>query len=421
MSLDVPQPELGVTVKRRYGPYDIQRFDDLLQASVGATDLGKVHVDCKFLFRESRWGTLDNRKAGIIYLDLTFSQPGDCRLSSAIIKVTLDDEDTYLAQIAKEPPSGNAPSPLQIRKCGPLQMLGHPRYETVTTHNQVIPKFEIASFAGAGGVGHESTKRTVRDCWWKFEGLMKASDKSKTGAYKVLQWHVTENELQTQPLHNNTVHTAFSFDHGCQPFFMHVEVSGRLKSKRSNIRQKILSKVKNMKFPPSSRDSRYTTTLIYFKDPDMFTTPLDKLERELEDAMQRCNMTHPVVVSKSQDQSAESQLPTPIHQSSMDSLTGEYQLLEDIIPDAPTVDEFKSHSEKIFKPVMATNDSDIGSYTDVQGEDIVEATAGRVDLQIKILPEEVNLNIFIVLMKIWIIRTIRTIGTILGYGGNNTN
>ncbi|KAI0420812.1 hypothetical protein F5X98DRAFT_330745 [Xylaria grammica] len=414
MSRDPAQPELSATVKRRYGPYDIQRFDDLLQASVGAAYIGKVHVDCKFLFKKSQWGTLDNRKAGIIYLDLTFIQPSDCRLSSAIIQVTLDDEDKYLIQ---EFPNGGAMSPLQIRKCGPRQMLGYPRYETVTAHNKYTPEVEIGSIASIGGVGHESVKKTVRDCWWKFEGHLKTNGKTKTGTYKVLQWHVTENDLQTQPLHSNTVHTAFSFDHGGQPFFMHVEVSGKLRSKTSDFRHKIGRGVKNLKFPRSSQRS-FTTTLIHFNKPEIFTTPLDEFEKCLDQDMQLCNMTQPIVLAEVQGQRpSESQPPTSPQQPSIGSPMNEFQILEEEDSDLPTIDEFASHSKKVMGPLMASDGSNLEPYGDTQGEKPTEVTSGLDHLQRQISEEKVDLGGVIYVMRIWMVQIIEML---LSYRGSRS-
>ncbi|KAI0469189.1 hypothetical protein F4859DRAFT_136986 [Xylaria cf. heliscus] len=323
MSQGLAQPEVSAIVKRKYGPYDVKRFNNLFQVSVGAADLGKVHVDCKFLFKKSQWGTLENRKAGIIYLDLTFSQPGNCRLSSAIIQVTLDDEDKYLR---REFLSDKTTSLLNIRNCGPRELLGSPRYETVVTRNKLAPKADAPPFRVAGGVEHESVKSTVRDYWWRFDSYIKTNNKTNTGPapYKVLQWHINENELLTQPLHSNTFHTAFSFEHGCQPLFMHVEISGELKSKTSDFRHKFERRLKNLKFPPSSKVSRYTTTLIHFKEPDIFTTPLDEVENRLEQDMQLQNMTHPLTVLEAQGQTAsENQRPAPIEQSSIRPLVEE--------------------------------------------------------------------------------------------------
>ncbi|KAJ2998775.1 hypothetical protein NUW58_g214 [Xylaria curta] len=378
MSQDPVQPVLGA-VKRRFGPYDIQKFGKLLQASVGAADIGKVHVDCKFLFKKSQWGTLDDQKAGIIYLDLTFSQPGDCRLSSATIEVTLDDEDKHLPQKSL---SVGATSPVQIRTYGPREMLGSPRYQAVETRNNLSPEVEIGSIAGVGGIGHESVKKMVREHWWKFHGHLVAPGQTRPGIYKVLQWHVTENELQPQPLHSNTVHTAFSFVHDCQPFFMHVKIEGKLRRKTSHIWHKVKSKAKHLKF---SQSSLYTTTLISFKSSDTFVKPLDDIEKCLDQDMKNHNMIQLSVLPEVQGPAAfESQPLASIQQPLIESPGDELQILEEEEdPEAPTIDELMSHSSKLELP-PPTPTPDVSTsvpYKDTQGESQGEETPRPNDLQ----------------------------------------
>lgn len=68
---------------RKYGGYDFERFDNLSSshASIGHRSFDKVNVNCRFLFKKSKWGVLGECKnpAGIVYLDLTFDQPKDAQ------------------------------------------------------------------------------------------------------------------------------------------------------------------------------------------------------------------------------------------------------------------------------------------------------------------------------------------------------
>ncbi|KAI0205542.1 hypothetical protein F4808DRAFT_472227 [Astrocystis sublimbata] len=399
MSEDLAKPELSTTSKRKYGPYRVERFNDLLQASIGAQDLGKVQIDCKFLMNQSQWGTLDLQKAGIIYLDLTIIQPGDCRLSSAVIQVTLDDEDPYLAQ---EFPRDTKVWPLQIRERGPREILGGPRHETVITHNRFGPEVEIGSIAGIGGVVHESMKKTVRDCWWRFESHLKPDKKAKSRAYKVLQWHVTENELQAQPLHKNTFHTAFSFAHGGQPFFMHVKIDGKLQDKTSNFRHRLGRK---LKFASLSHESRQTTTLVHFRKPEMFNTPLDDLEKCLDDEMQRINMAHPPVVPDVQGKGAsEPQSPGPIQHHSPPFIDiDDYRTSDESSSVMPTIDEMMSHSLKILDSPVALDTSNLGLHDGTQAKGLVEVEVGPVVARQRTDIEKVDAGGFMYYMKNWML------------------
>ncbi|KAI1075628.1 hypothetical protein F5B20DRAFT_585000 [Whalleya microplaca] len=184
MPAAVAHPQLSTVSRynRKYGRYDFDRFDHLVSqhASLGAASVGKIHVDCRFLFKKSKWGTLEAQDpAGIIYLDLTFNQPSDCRLKNATVKVTLDDEDEDLVrQFSSTKPK----MPVQIVKYGPRQMTGEARYEQINKHNSLIPSIELGTFGGIGGVGTESQKLAMRECRWTFEShLMTDPRKKKTG------------------------------------------------------------------------------------------------------------------------------------------------------------------------------------------------------------------------------------------------
>ncbi|KAI0160198.1 hypothetical protein GGR57DRAFT_490476 [Xylariaceae sp. FL1272] len=358
MAQERPRPELSTVdgYNRKYGRYDFKRFDHLVSqhASLGAASLGKIHVDCKFLFKKSRWGTLEGQDAaGIIYLDLAFSQPSDCRLKNATVQVTLDDEDEHLIQQFPRNASGQ---PVQIVKYGPRHMTGEPQCgsfgpsdERTATRNTYIPSVNVGAFGGVGGIGRESSKVTVRECRWMFEShLMTGGRKGKSNwAYKVLQWHITENELETQSLHSNTVHTAFSFVHGGQPFFMRVEVSGRLESLRSDIRHQIKHKMRRLRFPANPQNTRYATTLINFNGRQRFITPLDGLVQGLELAMEHDNMTPPTEVGQVQrPRFCEDRASAPVAEHSIPPAEDNNLQEEHNNHTVPTIDDIASLSSR---------------------------------------------------------------------------
>ncbi|KAJ2998191.1 hypothetical protein NUW58_g396 [Xylaria curta] len=319
MSRDPAQPEV-FSVNRKYGRPDFQRLNNLHAVSVGGASIGKVHVDCKSLFKKSRWGTLDGRQGGIIYLDFSIRQPSDVRLSSAIVEVTLDDEDDYLKRLF---PGDGAMSPLQIRQYGPRQIRGSPTHKGVITRHKFTPEIEIGSIAGVGGLGRESVKIVESSSSWKLEGQLLTNGKSR--ACNVLQWRFTEDELQTPQLQGRVFHTAFSFEHGGQPFYVRVNVRGKLESKTSNLRHKISSR----KF--GSRSFPEAVTLINFGTPEIFTTPLDELEKQLglEMEIQNINVP-PVVFPEVQGQTAfEGQPSQPMQEPSMILPTEEPQFNPD--------------------------------------------------------------------------------------------
>ncbi|KAI1421221.1 hypothetical protein F5Y12DRAFT_39695 [Xylaria sp. FL1777] len=471
MSSDRPRPELSTVdgYNRKFGRYDFKRFDHLVSqhASLGAASLGKIHVDCKFLFRKSKWGTLEGRdSAGIIYLDLAFSQPSDCRLKSATVQVTLDDDDEHLV---REFPAPGPRTPVQIVKYGPRHMTGEPQYERIATHNRFIPSVDVGPFGGAGGVGRESAKVTVRECRWTFESHLMTGGRKRgqnNWAYKVLQWQITENELETQSSHSNTVHTAFSFVHGGQPFFMRVEVSGKLENRTSDLGHQIRHKMRKLKFPANPLSAKYATTLVNFNGRHRFTTPLDGLVQGLELAMEHDNMTAPVEVRRDQQpRFFEDQSQASVQQPLVEQNTGFQALLEEhedptaptieniatlssrwlmappVAPLAPALDTYSDESRRHFgtaqphPPSSRYQDENVymmGENIEGQGSNLTspqtevehEETRGVPVVthpnggQRQLSADQVDLGTVMFLMRIWMLQTL---ATLLGYGGDRSN
>lgn len=475
MSSDRARPQLSTvdSYNKKFGRYDFKRFDHLVSqhASLGEASLGKIHVDCRFLFQKSKWGTFEGHKsAGIVYLDLAFSQPSDCRLKHATVQVTLDDDDEHLV---RQFPSPNPRRPVHIVKYGPRHMTGEPVYERKSTHNRFIPSVEIGPLGGAGGIGRESEKVTVRECRWMFESHLKPG-RRKGGddnwAYKVLQLQITENELETQSLHSNTVHAAFAFVHGGQPLFMRVEVSGKLESRTSDLGHQIRNMARKLKFPANLNRARYATTLINFHGHERFTTPLDGLVGGLELAMEHENMTPPVEVKRPQQprffevHSPETSVPPP--PSAAQHTNAQVLLEEQEDPTAPTIENIASlsarwltappitplapawapgaHNNQQRRPVEVVQSQPTSpqhrdenlAATEVNIEeqeqniaspqtrrereeirDISEAV-GRNGLQRQAAADQVDLGTVMFLMRIWMLQTL---ATLLGYKGDRSD
>ena len=85
---------------RKYGR-SYHHFGQLSSASLASRNLGKVRVDCRFRLSESQWGVLNqSTPAGVLYVDLNFDQPQDCRLRSATVLVTLEKEQPAFTSTA---------------------------------------------------------------------------------------------------------------------------------------------------------------------------------------------------------------------------------------------------------------------------------------------------------------------------------
>ncbi|KAI1210949.1 uncharacterized protein F4807DRAFT_44273 [Annulohypoxylon truncatum] len=266
---------------RKYGKYDFGRFERLEGSNhyLGKGKIGDVEVACKFRFRESRWGVLtpDKNPGGVVYLDLTFTEPQECRLRGATVLLTLDEEDEDLRRhFSARDSSTKVKVPVHITEHGPQSLHGQLDEAFKTEKNSFAPWIDVGGFAGAGGIGRNSEKKYIQRSQWKFSSQPIPNKMSRA---TILKWDLVESELDRQPRHDNTFHTAFAFEHDGQPFFMQVEVAGCLEGIASHIRQKAKQRFKKFKFPIEPQSA---TTLVNFGGRNNpYHDPLDELARNI--------------------------------------------------------------------------------------------------------------------------------------------
>ncbi|KAI1386451.1 uncharacterized protein F4822DRAFT_410101 [Hypoxylon trugodes] len=275
---------------RRYGKYDFGRFERLETSNhyIGKGKIGDVEVACKFLFRESRWGVLgpNRNPGGVIYIDLTFTESSNCRLRGATVTLTLDEEDKDLRHHFR---TGNPPTtprvPVHIRQFGPRSLRGQLDEVFRITKHRGSPWVKVGGIGGVGGIGRDSVKRYTQRNQWRFSSNPMPN---KLGTTAILKWNLIENELDRQPGHENTFHTAFAFEHDGQPFLMQVEVSGYLEGVASDLQHKVKKTFKKFKFPIEQQTA---TTLINFggRDHESFQDPLDDLATNIPANMEEKN------------------------------------------------------------------------------------------------------------------------------------
>ncbi|KAI1470661.1 uncharacterized protein F4812DRAFT_456672 [Daldinia caldariorum] len=186
--------------------------------------------------------------------------PLNCRLKSAVVSVTLDEEHEDLPRRYSKYDS----VPVQIIKHGPPDLSGEPDSASILKEFNATPQLDGAGMVALGGVGNGAT----------------------------IEWRLRESELGRQPAHDNTFHTGFAFQHGGQPFYIRVEVGGYLEGIGSNMRHKVTHKFKKFKFPATPQPA---TTLVDFGGRhNKFRNPLDELAQNLPNEMLLKNMK-PVV------------------------------------------------------------------------------------------------------------------------------
>jgi hypothetical protein len=273
-----PQPSIS---GRKFGR-SFECYDTLSSANVGAKEIGKVKVDCRFRLSKSKWGVLGNaeRPVGIVYLDLNFDQPKDCRLSSATVLVTLDheivdEERDRRQQVAIISQGGS----LQMTDYfGPKQLSGKPTTVHTKSTYRFTPEFNVMG-NGIGGLGKDKETTRLFTGRWAFTGKLHSGE---TAACRALKWELSENELDLQSQTRSIFHTGFTFEHTLRPCYMRVEITGKLQRMRDYIR--------SMKFPaPRPKKQGETVVRIDLGPQHKSGDRLDSLADSLAMAMEMEN------------------------------------------------------------------------------------------------------------------------------------
>lgn len=303
---------------RKYGSNDYERFDHLAtsQASLGSAKFGKVRVDCRFLFTKSKWGVMGKHEtpAGIVYLDLTFHEPKGCRLHSATVTVTLDDRDMELSSVIR-PRSWSSMGPVQMTDCyGPKCFVGPDKSVQKKKIIRFNPSIDAAGFGGSlvDFCGESSFTSSSR---WRFSSHLIPGE-NRDWTYESIQWELSENDIEREAAHSDTIHTAFAFQHGKQPFFMKVDVDGHLKGMRGMLQNKL------SQFRASTKsDDSTAVTLISFGEEHRFTRSLDLAAKNLHFEMEQANLLSiPMVVPDPQPVTFESSKTTAPSSSHLDDM-----------------------------------------------------------------------------------------------------
>lgn len=282
---------------RKYGRYLDESFTPLntsRHASIGSKSIGKINIDCQFLFKSSRWGVLGREEklpAGIIYLNLNLGPPQGCRVKSATITITLDEEATCLKRYQEGRTFHESGCPVQMTDWyGPKALAGQNKTAYIHRTTKLTPEANVLG-NGGGGVGFESNKAYTRSARWSFNGqLLPGSGKKNRALCKSLRWDLNENELESQSFHSSKVSTAFTFQHSGQPFLLKVDIDGKLEKWNDRIKSKF-------KFGTTLEKEGKVVTLVDFEDYTRFKQVLDPVAESLPWAMEMQNFQDiPVVV-----------------------------------------------------------------------------------------------------------------------------
>lgn len=288
-------PSLSI---RRSDAWDFETLDQKLLNGpylfVGSGTIGKkVQVDCKYLWQQSKWGVLGSRQhpAGIIYIDISITQPEGYWLECASVYVTMsEDDDTY----ALQRPAGEVPCrrsystyyDVQMTEhYGPQLLMGPETSQKRDKSFRMLPRV-LAGGVELGGMGYEHSKSQELRSRWVFKGSI--SRPQGYAGFKTLHWEFRENYLDYKRSRGHEYHTGFAFEHQKRPLYMRLEVEGKLRSKSLRLKNQWLS------FSSSRQEGNNpnvsTLTRMAFEPNDEFSRALDFAARGLNDEMQRKNL-----------------------------------------------------------------------------------------------------------------------------------
>ncbi|KAL4882489.1 hypothetical protein BJY04DRAFT_217398 [Aspergillus karnatakaensis] len=383
---------------RRFGR-TYRELDAAVDTSLCYKEIGKVQVDCKLCVCQSQWGQLETSGSpvAIVYMDLTFHQPLNCRLASATVRITLDEAVTT---IQEDQVNGNKAKvgvylKNELRMTdyfGPKNITGEPISVTVTKTVHLTPQINVLG-SGASGLGFDYAQAVNYNTRWSFTGRLQPGERiagSRGTMYRALIWELCENELGGRPTHSNVIHTGFALEHTDSAFWMDIKIEGKLQSKRDRVRDAI----RYLKFPsPHDRDQGTSSTLMC---PDTTSSEprkvLDMIVQGLPSDMEQRNfMRIPVHIPDSLPVSftpaagqdiVDSALPIgplaeanaqPVFRSRPESLTAGIQKasLLTVLPESSVVADIEPRST--LKPYMSVLGSAVHSFHNdaqqsIQGE-----------------------------------------------------
>lgn len=286
----------GLSV-RRDGARDFEVLDPKYLGTrylnVGSGMIGKkVKVDCRYLWEDSQWGVFGTRRqpAGILYMDISITQPEGYWLSHASVYITMSEmDDAY----ALQRPHGEATDSGDRGRCivsmtghyGPQLLMGPESNQKRDRSFKLFPELQAAGVQ-VGGIGYEQSKSQEFSGRWVFKGNI-ARPQDHYG-YKTMRWDFHENHLDYKRCSGHEYHTGFSFAHRLRPVFMRVEVEGKLRSKMPRLKNEWLC------FSSSRQSGRNpnasTVTRLTFDPESKYSRALDLAAEGLDVEMQSKNL-----------------------------------------------------------------------------------------------------------------------------------
>ncbi|KAB8277916.1 nucleoside phosphorylase domain-containing protein [Aspergillus minisclerotigenes] len=244
-----------------------QNHRDLLEThsqSLGYRQLGSIKIDCSFM-PDSQWGILQKvagAPAWLLYLQLQFSQPSDCKLASANVELTFEK----MAPANQEPINLSNLGPVLTEYFGPRGIAGNDLIEPVVLGSTAV-NAKLKASKRPGSHQDAGTQWSLQAYTWPVEG-------DNSGLHRRVEWIIKEADSQHQPLlHRGQVRVALVLQHDLDPFFITVRIEGQLHGDRGWF-----------KFP-SSTDSSTRHLCVRVSPSAHEQTPLDERAKQLNKDM----------------------------------------------------------------------------------------------------------------------------------------
>ncbi|GAB7354515.1 hypothetical protein MBLNU459_g4982t1 [Dothideomycetes sp. NU459] len=161
-------------------PERVRRIDHLSldDHSLGSRLFRKAHVDCRLLNSRTQWGIVDKKRAGLLFLQLEFNQPKDCRMKQVSINMEFSS------------PSDPQCHPI-IKKHAPASICGEDFQQQAKTVKKFAPYVNAGGFGG-GSLGEASRSLDYTTSFrWLFTGHKRANGDAQ---YTQLVWTLDDQE-----------------------------------------------------------------------------------------------------------------------------------------------------------------------------------------------------------------------------------
>jgi hypothetical protein len=239
--------------------------------SLGFRQLDRVKIDCSFL-PDSKWGFLGREfgiPAWLLYLQLQFSQPSDCKLASANIELTFEK----IAPTDIEPIYGSNLGPILTEYFGPRGVIGGltKRNDVESIEQKPSIVFETTGVNLDTCVEGSSKNHPEIGKSWSLHGYTWPVDRDESGLHRRVEWIMKEAIPPHQIiLHCDRIRVGLILQHDSEPFAITVRIEGRLQGSRGWF-----------KFPPTESSPRILRVRVSPTPNEQ--TPLDEIARRLDE------------------------------------------------------------------------------------------------------------------------------------------